>query len=105
MATVKRLIVASKKRSRVVLSYLAAIRSHLDHEVIDSGPRVPLQTRLMGLMEDVGELARATREALADGEITDEERVLLLRAAETAQARLLGLTRELHTTGPAPVTR
>lgn len=97
------LMAARHHRGRAVaLSYLAALRGHIDDEpapVASSG--TGLLEQAFDAMADVGRLADDTRKALSPTgpggrEVTEEERVQLLRDAEVAIARLLHLTKAIR---------
>lgn len=94
--SVGRLIVAARTRRHVVLSFLAAIRSHLDTEVLPKEPPMPISQRMLGVMAETGDLATSIRNGLADGVLDDDEKVSVLREIEHLRTQLDGLERDLR---------
>lgn len=94
--SVGRMIVASKTRRQVVLTFLAAIRSHLDTEVAPREPPVPPSQRMLNVMVETGELAQSLRTGLSDGVLDEDEKVAVLREIEHLRAQLEGFERDIR---------
>ena len=89
-----RLLMAARTRGGVVRTLMAAVLGHMDHEVT-AGPRLPIPTRLMHVMAEIGHLTDKAREALTDGVVSDEERRDMLRECKHAREQIEALEREL----------